>query len=107
MTNPPSPPHTTIVTRWLTAGRLIELIQASVADPSPSTNPIWVSDGEAHFDVNDVRTTTCHLLSNVTGYEDDNGRFFVVEFSDDTPNRRVAHDEVIEVHGIRPGSDLQ
>jgi hypothetical protein len=99
----PLPATTAIVTQWVRAERLFEM---RAHTSTPLEDPIWVSDGDEHPDSNGVRTTTSHLLLNVTGYEDDHGRYIELEFPDGTPRRRVALDEVIEVHSIRPGRDL-
>lgn len=86
MTNPD---HTTIITQWVRAGDLPEMRKGT---STPLDDPIWVSVGDEHPDSNGVRTTTCHLLVNFTGYEDDDGRHIRLEFPDGIPWRRVALD---------------
>lgn len=103
MTNP-LPAHTTIGTRWV---RAEDLFQLRTGKSSPLEDPIWVSTDGKHPDSNGTATTTTsHLLLNVTVYDDDHGRYIELEFPDDAPKRRVALDDVIEVHDIRPGRDL-
>jgi hypothetical protein len=95
--------NTTIVTRSI---RAMDLIEERAAVSSPLENPIWVSDGNEHSEGKSARTTTSHLLVNLTAYDDDLGPHIILEFPGGIISRRVALDEVIEVHSIRPGRDL-
>jgi hypothetical protein len=99
--NSPLPNNTTITTRWVTVDRLLEM---RAGTSSPLDNPVWVADRDPYTDSDGVRTATSHLLSNITGY--DEGQYFLIQFPDGTPDRRVSPNEVIEVYGISPGRDL-